>query len=480
MSQIPFVNMEVSRFVVHGLHGKYSVDIPIKGNRLVLVGVNGLGKTTVVNLIYYLLTTQWLRLLEVEFASLAVVINDEYIEIERGDIQHKCNLAERYDKVFHRQALRSGLPMTVVKRIVAHPNFEIPEKNGNFERDRLMSEIAADLSMPRHYVRRFFDEVGDAASGELFESNKDRPAVSRFLQVLKEAGRRQVIYLPTFRRIEQDLKSIFPNLDEEGLKRISSQTESVASSKGRGHVELVQFGMGDVEAKIGVELDTIQKRMRTQLTNLAAAYLKDIISNKAENIEINAFADIDDRVISYVLNRVEENTLSQQDKFEVKNAIDRIRQPHENHSVRDKYLANYFSRLLDIYSNVSAGEYNIRRLVETCNEYLERKELYYDDTTFSVVIRDVVDHSPINWKVLSSGEKQVASLFTHLYLSHESRQVVIIDEPELSLSVQWQKRLLQDISNSPTCELLVAVTHSPFIYANELDEYAIDLSRCIG
>jgi hypothetical protein len=54
---------------------------------------------------------------------------------------------------------------------------------------------------------------------------------------------------------------------------------------------------------------------------------------------------------------------------------------------------------------------------------------------------------------------------------------VLIDEPELSLSVPWQKRFLVDIINGDFCAGLVAVTHSPFIYDNKLKPYAHSLGE---
>jgi predicted ATPase len=82
----------------------------------------------------------------------------------------------------------------------------------------------------------------------------------------------------------------------------------------------------------------------------------------------------------------------------------------------------------------------------------------------------------IELKYLSSGEKQVISLFAQIYLSKAKRFFVIIDEPELSLSVPWQRKLLPDLWSSGNCEFLAAVTHSPFIFDNELEGYTHDLS----
>jgi predicted ATPase len=78
---------------------------------------------------------------------------------------------------------------------------------------------------------------------------------------------------------------------------------------------------------------------------------------------------------------------------------------------------------------------------------------------------------------LSSGEKQIVSLFSHLYLSGQNKYFVLIDEPELSLSVPWQKRFLVDVCSGSFCAGLIAVTHSPFIYDNELKKYAHSLGE---
>lgn len=472
------MSLLLTRFAVYGLHGKFDIDIPIYDNRLILVGVNGLGKTTVVNLIYFLLTAQWGRLLETEFVSIAIRVNMQDLTVSRQDIQSKFNLSERVDKVFARFAARSPFPVRVIQKVFTHPAYQSILDLPPSARVKVMRELSRDLDLPSSYVARLLDEIPRSITDDLFESRKDTPAISELLSILKDAGNQQVIYLPTFRRIEQDLKSIFPNLEDEELRKLTSRGSNALNPRNRGHVELVQFGMHDVETKIAEELEAIRERTRSQLTNLTASYLKDIISNRADAVETDLLRQMDDRLIDGVLDRVEENTLSQDDKREVKLAIGRIRSGDSAFEARDKYLAYFFSRLLEIYVSLAESEKNIRGLVTTCNRYLERKHLLYNETAFTVDIVDA-DDSALSWKVLSSGEKQVASLFTHLYLSRDAEQIVIIDEPELSLSVQWQKSLLPDISDSSACKLLIAVTHSPFIYANKLDVYAVDLSKFI-
>ena len=117
---------------------------------------------------------------------------------------------------------------------------------------------------------------------------------------------------------------------------------------------------------------------------------------------------------------------------------------------------------------------------------LTGKQLIYDDLKYEIYVS--LDEGPeekarerekLPLKTLSSGEKQIVSLFSHMYLSGESAFFVVIDEPELSLSVPWQQRFLPDIWKTGRCTGLVSVTHSPFIWENEMDRYVKSLAEFV-
>ena len=69
---------------------------------------------------------------------------------------------------------------------------------------------------------------------------------------------------------------------------------------------------------------------------------------------------------------------------------------------------------------------------------------------------------------LSSGEKHLLWILVQVILVEESS--IMIDEPELSMHIDWQKDLIHSLrALNPDAQLILA-THSPEIMANVTDD----------
>lgn len=82
---------------------------------------------------------------------------------------------------------------------------------------------------------------------------------------------------------------------------------------------------------------------------------------------------------------------------------------------------------------------------------------------------------------LSSGEKQEIVLFYDLIFDTKEKLLLLIDEPEISLHITWQKKFLDDlleVSKQTELQVIVA-THSPQVVSNHLD-IQIDLGELYG
>ena len=76
-----------------------------------------------------------------------------------------------------------------------------------------------------------------------------------------------------------------------------------------------------------------------------------------------------------------------------------------------------------------------------------------------------------NLHLLSSGEQNLLILYYNMIFETSSHSILLIDEPENSLHVAWQSRMLEDyiqISNNTKCQIILA-THSPILINNRWD-----------
>ena len=69
---------------------------------------------------------------------------------------------------------------------------------------------------------------------------------------------------------------------------------------------------------------------------------------------------------------------------------------------------------------------------------------------------------------LSAGEKQMLSFLC--YNAFSDKTIIFIDEPELSLNVDWQRLLLPTLLKQGASNQFFIATHSPFIYAKYPDK----------
>ena len=85
----------------------------------------------------------------------------------------------------------------------------------------------------------------------------------------------------------------------------------------------------------------------------------------------------------------------------------------------------------------------------------------------------------ISSDVLSAGEKQMLSFVC--YNAFRNDCVTFIDEPELSLHVDWQRSLFPTLLEQNSSNQFIIATHSPFIYSRYPDkEICIDLESSRG
>jgi ABC-type Mn2+/Zn2+ transport system ATPase subunit len=451
-------------FRIQGLRGSENVHVQIRDNTLILVGENGSGKTTFLRILFGFLSGRWSSLMQFDFQSLTARIDGESYFLQRSDIETAVQPVS--------ENILNALPPQSRRRVT-----DLIASGRYLEAEEYLSNFPRLIGVQNLENRRKLSlETFEYSSKVLLELKNN----------ISQSIDSQILYLPTYRRIERELNSILRGGDpDEGrpTPRITRQPED-----GLDYIELVEFGMNDVKKAIDVTLEQIRAYQLQGTTHLSLSYLGDVFSRKYQKPDHSSIANAKQNIISAVLNRIDSTILSGYDKSRLESLIKREHYAVNELSEHEKIVYHYFTKLIRFQEDLEVQESNIKSFCRICSEYIKSKEFVYESGKFSFGIiqkgnqangGDAVEGT-VQLSDLSSGEKQIVSLFSHLYLSGRQKYFVLIDEPELSLSVPWQRRFLSDIRNASFCAGLIAVTHSPFIYDNELRQYASSIGEFIS
>lgn len=446
----------IKSFAVYGFWGTDDVYIPFNENIKILVGENGIGKTQILNLFYYTLTRNFFKLGEFKFDKLVLSFND------RNSIEITKFYVDELIKQIDDNSIIVNEVVKQFKQVYDNPILE--DLNDEFEilRNQLIQrKIKLVYTSDASKKNRRGGILPIYRNGKIFQRERIRldivnPFFSQCEQQIESALRTtDIIYFPTYRRVEEDLHNLGYNDDE-----ILNQENT-----------LIQFGMDDVQKRFNQIESTIDQLLKEGFSKITSEILSQLVKGFAQTD--NSFLNkINENDIEIILARVGKQ-LSETDKNEIRNSI-------KNQSFENPSLTYILKKLVEIYDKQKELDDSVKKFRDICNQYLINKKVFYDESVIKIFIKSEKTDSEITLSKLSSGEKQIISIFSKIYLSESHKRfIVLFDEPELSLSIIWQKQLLPDIINSGKCELLLAVTHSPFIFDNELDKYAIGLDQYI-
>ncbi|QSV74099.1 MAG: ATP-binding protein [Aphanizomenon flos-aquae KM1D3_PB] len=435
----------IKSFSVYGLFGTDDIHIPFDENIKILVGENGIGKTQVLNLFYYTLTRNFFKLGEFSFNKLILEFhNRKAIKIPKSSVD------ELIKEIYENPIVKDFIDE------VGYSQFEILrtrfiQSKGN--KRKLEMEFEYNPKFRKYPIRHIFRAF------ELIEMNRGNLSNSFFSNCEKEIEcgieGSDIMYFPTYRRVEEDLHNLGYNNDE-----LLNQENT-----------LIQFGMDDVQKRFNQIESTIDKLLKEGFSKITSEILSQLVKGFSQT-DNSFLSKVDKNDIEIILARVGKE-LSENDK-------DEIRQSVLNQSFENPSLTYILKKLVEIYEKQKELDNSVKKFRDICNQYLINKKVFYDESAIKIFIKSDKTDSEIALNKLSSGEKQIISIFSKIYLSEADKKfIVLFDEPELSLSMIWQQKLLPDIINSGKCELLLAVTHSPFIFDNELDKYAIGLDQYI-
>ena len=432
----------LSEFYVLGLFGERDVRIEFTDEYKILVAENGYGKTTILNLLYATLFGDVVKLRKIYFEELGVAFSSgEKISIKKDEL--KPILKGLKDSPFY-EYMQSNLGEDFIVELIDDV------RRYPYSRMELSSRFrhAADiLNIPKDVLKDFLRNTRRGDYRKIINVKTEQK-----LDAIRKHFPFNPLYLPTYRRVEEDIRSLGVDVEVKSLRYSS-----------------INFGMDDVKESITKITGEILSSSIEWFSKINGEMLSQLVNGFLVTEDMKTSIS-DPKAVRIVLDRIGEH-IDSYEKDKILGLVESGEIIH-NHEPLVYFVAN----LLKVYKQQQKNDNAIQSFVSVSNNYLRDKEFVYNESNVTIDIIRKKNGNPVDIDTLSSGEKQIISLFAMLYLKNDTNLAIFFDEPELSLSMEWQKTLLPDIVNSGKCKFLFCTTHSPFIFDNELIANTTDLS----
>lgn len=429
-----FEGVRLKRFEVDKLFDEYTYCIPLNLEEHVtaIIAPNGTGKTLCLRMIAGFFKDRWSVFYETVFRSATYTFSDDTIVTVTRSVKP-------VDREVREPEVSIKVRMTFSNSVTLEwmPNLADPKKPLNFDR-YIPFLTRRGVNTWRH------DHSGDVLTiNEIIENYSDMLPASLITNAYGEK--------PPL------LKSLLDNID---CRLIETQRLLILRDDLQG----------------GDYYGAPRKPRSTLAITRKAQALKDIISG-----EINAYAALSQsldrsfpkRVIAHTSELTPEGLTDQLDELDEKRRelMDAgILDAEEDDpvSLPEGPIEAAIARVLHIYAD------DTRKKLATLSRLLEKIKLFKALIDQRFVTKDVsisrqhgIDVSskgiPVALDRLSSGEQHQLVLFFELLFEIKRNSLILIDEPELSLHVAWQKKFIGDLLSIIQLNKfdVILATHSP-------------------
>jgi predicted ATPase len=479
----------IESFGIRNLYGYRTISLSSKYAATILIAKNGTGKTTLLGALDAFLRTQFSRLRDLEFSEIFCKLrNSDELILTHDDLLDFLQVPTEGELV--RQATRIGVEPSALFTFIIE---EWPYLRNETTGIRLDNKIFSSIVTATTYNYSEAHSICDKLQLTLMTRNPRIEAIASTLrQALDEI---EILYLPTYRRIELALRG--DPLESPYRRRKRPKFDIATGSLFTGDI---QFGLADISDRLAELNHQIVIESNNGYHEISANIINELIDNTFETAaDVTKDLPSEDDLRLFFSRLREGRRVGPFPPVTAPN-LDKLYGEKAVPEGSSKFLNYFLSKLGTVIRTTKAIELPVDEFIHSCNKYLasrepstvlddesiegtnpslDAKRLKLNRSNLKVHVESVPSQRKISLDALSSGEKQMISLFAKLFL-YPKQKIVLIDEPELSLSIDWQRQILVDVLNAPLCRQVIAITHSPFVFDNALEPFARSLRLSVS
>ncbi|WP_414496177.1 AAA family ATPase [Stenotrophomonas maltophilia] len=444
-STTPEVTVRVTEIKVGGLFGLYDHTIRLQRNERITIihGPNGVGKTLVLKAVAAFFNGNFAALTLIPFDRLEITVDSgDAVLVQRKPVPSKTGQQRYAVEVSLRSASEPDYDLSVPQRI------ELPEDS-----TRYASTLARSIPGLQQVGA---DEFYDSRSGTHLDSEHviwrfaDHPATP-----------------PSFRRRLANLEPADVRLFRQAINVFMIETSRLYKVDSSGRAFDNSYSIEDRIVDYAAQLrELIQQTLASYGRNaqrLDQTFPHRLISEAVQPLGMDALK----QAIKTLDNTQKE--LAEFGLLEKPSTIP-ISDDEPSIEVSKRVALTLFTN--DIREKLSVLEPLANRInifLGSINGKLRNKQIYISKES-GLLAKDMLG-TTLPLDQLSSGEQHEIVLAFELIFNMPKNSLVLLDEPELSLHVTWQRMFLPELlAISKTVEFdCIIATHSPFIVGSRTD-----------
>lgn len=474
----------ITKIKVESLFGLFNYDIPLTDLGVtILIGVNGSGKTTILRILHNIFNGTLNNIINVDFKKFQIYFeNGDFIECEKvvekredNNLSLNFNRNKKYEsdnefinglqKLYEQSKLLKDLSITAKSG-----NLTLQHQFIKLNSSQKKDEIIYNIYEMTNELKTALNDMGNSQFIETqrlqlidFDLDESRPYSLKKRYRIDALGRKIEDY------IFDDFSKSF---NKSRIKEYANDLSKTIKSKRSNYFAESQ----DVEKK------TLYEFLNTHEINLKEPIFFEFNNIESEISDMKKHMDKLEKLGIYRSDEISQIGDSSLLNIKLKELrqFEELKRHHQNKDSNDsdlddlldifvkttllKSYAVNMRKKLDIFLDLEA---KIETFMNNLNALFLHKNVEIDlEKGFVFRINDGLEKGRIiDPNDLSSGEQHEVILNYELIFKAENNSIILIDEPEISLHILWQKKFIDnllEITKANNLNIIVA-THSPDI-----------------
>jgi predicted ATPase len=427
------------------LHGQMNLYLHLSPHLNIIFGRNGTGKTTVLHIIANVLHGEFFRFIYLAFDKISVTFLDGSIV---GLRRYKLN------------PVTTAVDVSLGEEVVATVSKESPQLTPSAV-ERLASVIATDpVYLPA--FRTILEATGGApnpyaADMMAYEYTPPDPEIEWLTQNLTALEARK-------RGLAESSQPV-----RDRARMVATKTTECRRWFGQFTPIITYPSIRDVQKELSREIRDANQSLaahdRSALSTSFVQVLTRLLASDQNTGMATRVPELLTRVKAFLEEMTREDAGLPSNYAQLQHIISSATNASEQASDLLAAILELYANTLEERLRTLRGVFRrLRQFSESANRFLETKQLVVQKHRMAVLFGQ--RHQSLD--TLSSGERHVLTLLFAATHMSKYEGVLLVDEPELSLHVEWQRVILSEIMKQAPGRQIIVCTHAPEITALQM------------